>query len=363
MSTKVSGLAPRVGFAAILLCGAATAAQALTNQEIFNYRGPDRQKLLEEGARREGTVVLYSAMIVNQAQRPLAEAFRKKYPYIDIKYWRGDDNQIVAKVTAESRANSFVVDVVEGSGASGNMAASGISLPFWSQYSEVLPAEAKSPKGLWATTRYRYIGLGYNTKLVKKEDAPKSYDDLLDPKWKGKMSWAIGSDASGAMIVITSLRTAWGDQKAEDYLTKLAKQDVAPRAMSNRAVVDRMIEGEFQIGIGISAHHPIISARKGAPSDTVMLDPTPALNDTVQVVGGSKHPHAAMLLVDFILSPEAQTLLQEAEYFPSNPNVEPADTLKRIVPRNSGVPAVVITPELLLRETAPSAKMFEKLFK
>ena len=169
--------------------------------------------------------------------------------------------------------------------------------------------------------------------------------------------------ADRALITITSLRTAWGEQKAEVYLQKLAKQQVAPLAMSNRAVVDRMIEGEYQIGLGISAHHPIISARKGAPSDTVMLDPTPALSDAVQVIGGAKHPHAAMLLVDFILSPDVQTLFQEAEYFPSNPNVEPAETLKRIVPKNSGVPAVVISPEILLRDTAKSAQLLQQYFK
>ena len=342
---------------------AASGAQALTNAEIFTYRGADRQQVLEDGARKEGTVVLYSAMIVNQAQRPMADAFRKKYPFVDIKYWRGDDNQIVSKVLAESRASAFVADVVEGSGSSGGMNEAHISAPFYSKYSDTMPPEAQSPDGLWITTRYRYIGLGYNTKFVKKEDAPKSYEDILDPKWKGKMAWSIGSDASGALITITSLRTAWGEQKAEDYLQKLAKQQIAPLAMSNRAVVDRMIEGEYQIGLGISAHHPIISARKGAPSDTVMLDPTPALNDAVQVIGGAKHPHAAMLLVDYILSPEAQTLFQEAEYFPSNPNVEPAETLKRIVPKNSGIPAVVIGPEILLRDTAKSAQLLQQYFK
>ena len=355
----------RIGRFHLAACAAlaATSAGALTNDEVFNYRDADRQKVLEEGARKEGTVVLYSAMIVNQAQRPLAEAFRKKYPFIDIKYWRGDDNQIVQKVIAEARAKQPVADVVEGSGASGGMDEAGIPAAFYSAYSDVMPKDAQDPARKWITTRYRYIALGYNTKLVKKEDAPKTYDDLLDPKWKDKLAWSMGSTASGALIVITSLRAAWGDQKAGEYLEKLAKQNVSSLTMSNRAVVDRMIEGEVQVGIGFSAHHPIISARKGAPSDTVMLDPTPALNDAVHVVAAAKHPHAAMLLVDFMLSPETQTLLQEAEYFPSNPNVDPADTLKRIVPKNSGVPAVMITPELLLRETPNSMKVYESLFR
>ncbi len=350
-------------FAGALVAQASIPANALTNEEIFNYRGADRQKVLEEGARKEGTVILYSAMIVNQALRPISEAFRKKYPYIDMKFWRGDDNQIIAKLVAEAQANNFAADVVEGSGASGALGGAKIPAPFYSAYSDIMPPEAVAKDRTWITTRYRYIATGYNTKLVKADEVPKTYDDLLDPKWKGKLAWAFNSNASGAMIVITSLRAAWGEQKAEEYLAKLAKQDVKPLALSNRAVADRMIEGEFLIGLGISAHHPIISAKKGAPADTVMFEPIPALNDSIQVIGKSKHPYAAMLLIDFMLSPEAQTLLQEAEYFPSNPNVQPADSLRKVVPKNNGLKPVVISSEMIHDDSAKSAALFEKLFK
>jgi ABC-type Fe3+ transport system substrate-binding protein len=352
--------------ALLFVCGfiAATAsARALTQDEIFNYKGADRQQVLEDGARKEGTVVLYSAMIVNQALRPLTDAFRKKYPFIDIKYWRGDDHQIVSKLIVETQANALVADVVEGSGVSGGLGATQIVAPYHSQYSAEMPANAIAPDRTWLTTRYRYIGLGYNTKFVRKEDAPKTYEDLLDPKWKGKMAWSAQSSASGALIIITALRAAWGEDKAAAYFEKLAGQQVAPLAMSNRAVVDRLVEGEYQIGIGISAHHPIISARKGAPSDTIMLEPTPALSDAVQVLRAAKHPHAAMLLIDFMLSPECQTLLQQADYFPSNPNVQPSEALQKIVPRNAGVKEVIVTPAMIEHDTARSGQLLEKYFK
>src|ERR1700722_14694486 len=91
-------------------------ARALTADEILNYTGPDRQKMLEDGARKEGTVFIYSGMIVNQLLRPLTEAFEKKYPFIKTIYWRGDSNQILVKVLSEMRANALEADVVEGSG-------------------------------------------------------------------------------------------------------------------------------------------------------------------------------------------------------------------------------------------------------
>ncbi len=353
----------RIVGAASLLALLADSASALTREEVFNYRGADRQKVLEEGAKKEGTVVMYSAMIVNQVQRPIADAFRKKYPFIDIKYWRGDSNQIVTKLTAENQANNFVADVVEGSGLSGGIGEAQIAAPFYSTYMDILPAKDVSNERTWITTRYRYIALGYNTKLVKADEVPRTYEDLLNPKWQGKMAWNAGTDASGALITITSLRAAWGEEKAEAYLAKLGKQKIANLAQSNRAVVDRVIEGEFSLGIGISAHHPIISARKGAPANTVLLDPVPALNGTVQVTRGSRNPHAAMLLVDFLLSEETQKFLQTAEYFPANPNVEPEESLKGIVPRNAGVGDVVITPDMLVNNTARSAQLFEKYFK
>src|SRR5215470_5227234 len=104
---------------AIALALGSTVAHALTADEILNYTGTDRQKILEQGARKEGTLVIYSGMIVNQLLRPLTEAFEKKYPFIKTRYWRGDGNQVMVKVLAELQANALVADLVEGSGMSG----------------------------------------------------------------------------------------------------------------------------------------------------------------------------------------------------------------------------------------------------
>jgi ABC-type Fe3+ transport system substrate-binding protein len=164
-------------------------------------------------------------------------------------------------------------------------------------------------------------------------------------------------------VTISSLLATWGAPKTEAYLAKLAKQNIAPLAVSNRQVVDLMIQGEYSIGIGISAHHPVISATRGAPSATVLLDPIPALIDSIQVLKGAKHPHAAMLLVDYMLSVEAQQMLQAAEYFPSNPNVEPAPSLRMLVPRNAGVPEVLMTTEVLDSLTPRSAALYQKYFR
>lgn len=353
--------------AAILAAAAAVLpslpALALSTEEILNYHGPDRQQILEAGARREGTVVIYSGMIVNQLLRPLTEAFHRKYPFIDIKYWRGDGNQIAAKVLAEIGAGAPMADVVEGSGLPSAAGGPQAVLAFYSPLFEALPKEDIAADRTWAATRFRYIGVGYNTKYIAKEAAPKNYEDLLDPRWKGRMAWHAASDASGALVTITSLIATWGPAKTEAYIAKLAQQDVTPLAVSNRQVVDQVIFGEYWIGLGISAHHPVISATQGAPSATVLFDPVPSLNDSVQVLRGVKHPHAAMLLVDFLLSEEAQRMLQDADYFPSNPNVEPSPALRMLVPRNAGVRSVMLTPELLDQLTPKSAELYARYFR
>jgi len=342
----------------------AGSARALTAAEILNYTGPDRQQVLEDGARREGTVFIYSGMIVNQLLRPLTEAFEKKYPFIKTRYWRGDSNQVLVKVLSEMRANALEADLVEGSGL-GSFAVAGARIvqPFSSPAFDALPAQDIAPDRTWAATRFRYIGLGYNTSYISAGEAPKSYEDLLDPRWKGKMAWHAGSDASGALVTITSLLATRGEERTQSYLAKLARQDIAPLAVSNRQVVDQVILGEYWIGLGISAHHPVISASKGAPAATVLLDPIPSLSDSIQVLNGTRHPHAAMLFVDFILSAPAQRMMQAAEYFPSNPDVEVSPNLKMIVPRNAGIPELLLTSERLGELTPQSVALYQRYFR
>src|SRR2546421_2442988 len=93
---------------------------------------------------------------------------------------------------------------------------------------EALPKENIAADRTWAATRLRYIGLGYNTKFIAKDEAPKNYDDLLDPKWKSKMAWHAGSDASGALVTISSLLATWGEPKTDAYIAKLARQEITP---------------------------------------------------------------------------------------------------------------------------------------
>ena len=341
----------------------AGAAQALTSDEILKLSGPDRTQSLVDGAKKEGEVVFYSSLIVDKPLRPLVQAFMKKYPFIKATYWRGDTEGIVAKLIAEERSGHPVVDVMEGAGIGAAANTTGFLASYKTPVLDVYPPDYRDPHGLWAPTRLSYFALGYNTKLVAPADVPKTYEDLLDPRWKGKMAWRIG-DATGADFFLTNLRLAWGEDKAIDYFKKLARQNIINFAAgSARTLVDRVIAGEYPLALGIFAHHPLSSKNKGAPVDSQLLAPVASTAGTLAVAKDLPHPYAAMLLVDFILSEDGQGVLAQAGFFPANPNVPPLPWLMPVVPRNAHVAENFISPEKAEEYSKSSEKIFETLFR
>ena len=329
----------------------------------LTYAGADRQQMLVEGAKAEGELVFYSAMIVNQALRPVSEAFMKKYPFIKLTYWRAESAGIFTKLSAEVRAGKVVADVVEGTGVGESVIQAGLAQPYSTPALAEIPKAYHDPNQLWTPTRRSFFGAAYNTKLTPLANTPKTYEDLLDPRWKGRLAWHAGS-ASGAYLFVTNLRKAWGDDRTRDYLSKLADQKVAGLSGSSaRGLVDRVIAGEFGLGLNIFAHHPLISAAKGAPTSSVLMEPVASTVGTMIVPKGVRHPHAAMLLVDFILSQEGQTILAQAGYFPTHRDVATRPDIAPITDALARLKENFISPEDLVKYTASSEEMLAATLK
>jgi iron(III) transport system substrate-binding protein len=355
-----------VGLAAVAAIGCVLATPAIAqdaHDNILTYSGPDRAEKLIEGARQEGQLTYYSAMIVNQALRPLTAAFQKKYPFIKMSYWRGDSEDMETKLAAEMRANNPVVDVVEGTGIGELAVRAGFAQPVWSPELANIPVEMRDPRRLWVPTRVSYFSIAYNTRLTAADSAPRTYQDLLDEKWKGRMAWPLLS-AIGAPLFVTNLRLAWGEDKAMAYLRQLRAQNIVNFGAGNpRTLVDRVIAGEYAIALQIFAHHPLISAGKGAPVTSRLLPPVATAPGTLAISKGSRHPHAAALLMDFLLSKEGQQILAVAEYLPVRRDIEPLAQIAAIVPSRAGVEENFISPEKLNAYTESSAKIVENLFR
>jgi ABC-type Fe3+ transport system substrate-binding protein len=346
---------------AVLVVSHSTAVRA--QDDILNYKGADREQKLIDGAKKEGQVTFYSAMIVDQALRPIVDAFTKKYPFVKVSYWRAADEDMFSKLSAEEQAKNLVADVVEGANVCQLATSAGWLTPFYSPSLDAYPAAERDPNNLWAPTRLDYFSAAYNTKLVSAGTQPKSYEDLLDPKWKGKMAWRIGT-VSGTPLFITNLRLAWGEDKATAYFKKLAEQKIVNFGSgSARTLVDRVISGDYPIALQIFAHHPLISKAKGASVDSQLMDPVPTIADTMCIPKDVHHPDAALLLTDFVLSKEGQQVLANAKYFSPRPDVPPLPLLASVVPKNAGVTENFISPDKLSKYNDSSEKIYEKLFR
>ena len=217
-------------------------------QNILLSHAPDRDKAILDGARKEGQVVFYSAMIVNQALRPLADAFMKKYPFIKMTFWRGDTEEIIDKLGAEERAHNVVADVAEGTGVGDLAVGAGLTQPYFTPLVAELPERYRDPQNRWTYTRISYFSVAYNTRLVPPGTQPKSYDDLLDPRWRGKLAWRVNT-ASGTPLFITahSAGARRGQGRclspqacaAEDDQFRLGQRAHAGRPRHRRRVPDR----------------------------------------------------------------------------------------------------------------------------
>jgi ABC-type Fe3+ transport system substrate-binding protein len=352
----------RVWAAATCLLTTMEYVNAQSVAEIANLKGPAREQTLIEGAKKEGKVVIYSAMIEDQALRPITQAFRQKYPFIEPEFWRADTRDLINKVLAEARARAVVGDLVEGGGVSQALIKAGAVQSFSTPAVAPYAKERYDPKGFWAATRVSYFGPAYNTRLVKADDAPKTYQDLIDPKWKGKLCWAATAETGGAMMFITFIRLIMGEEKGEAYLKDLSKQNIANFTGSPREVVNKVMQGECAVALDIFLHHPVISAQKGASVAPRPLEPVMSNASVVTLAKGATHPHAAMLLIDYLLSKEAQEVLEKADYLPAHPDVRPQTSLQGIVPSMANLQERFLSEEYMFDNRAKSIELQKKYF-
>jgi len=175
-------------------------APAATVEEIALLKSAERHKILVEGAKKEGKLMFYTALIVDQVVRPLKAAFEKEYPFIQLEFFRANSDRLAQKILAEYQAKRYDVDVISGSGATTMERQAGYLQKFFSPHTAEYPAELKDPQGFWGATNVYFMTLGYNSRMVKPNELPKTYEDLLNPRWKGQMMWST-SLTSGAPVV------------------------------------------------------------------------------------------------------------------------------------------------------------------
>jgi len=256
-----------------------------------------------EAARKEGKLVVYTSMTVDQAQK-LNNAFSAKYPFIQIGMFRAVGERLLTKIMTEAQAGRYEFDVVQSAETQAYF------LKKKNLLGKYLPAEAKhlhkgffDSEGYWSAVYMMPNVIGYNARMVKRNEVPRSDEDLLNPKWKGK----IGMDHTKPEWFAWKLKRM-GEEKGMAYMKKLGAQEL--RLYAGLTIITNLLAaGEFPLVLNTYVHNAEDAKRKGAPVDWVAQEPVFTKFQPIGVGARAAHPNAAKLFVDFMLSEEGQKII------------------------------------------------------
>ena len=258
--------------------------------------GKEREAKILEGAKREAKLVYYGTTAIDHIQRVFAE-FKKRYPFMEVADYRSGSVNVYNKIATEARAKRFEVDVFDlEPGEVYGITKGGWVDPYLSPSRNGIAADFMDKQGYWTTFYHLTVALGYNTEKVKKDQAPKSYDDLLDPKWKARMSLDQTDFALfGAMLEY------WGREKAANYFRKLAEND--PSMRRGKTLQAQILgAGEVHVAPWLYGYRPLAMKREGAPVEINLLRPVLSVPTYLLLAKNSTRPHSAALFLDWALS-------------------------------------------------------------
>lgn len=312
--------------------------------KVYLYKGSDRDAKLVEKAKEEGGLTLYTGMNPEDAA-PFIEGFEKKYG-IKVTMWRANGEEVTTRIINEAKAKRYDVDMVEAASTElEKLAREGLLSEFYSPYFGDMAEMPSHNK--WGPTRLNFYVMAWNTQKVKAEDVPKTYEDLLDPKWKGN-------------FVIESKDQVWfanvvkqmGEQKGLEYFKKLSQN--SPVIRSGHTLISQLIvAGEAPLSLTVYNHQTEKLKTKKAPIDWMPLQPMVGEPLGVGVAVNAKHPYAALLFADFMMSPDGQKIVEKLGRVPSS---------KKVSSDLNNFKYKMADPAVVLDEWEKWDKLWEELF-
>ena len=292
-----------------MLLAAATSALSQPSRvaEIATYRGADRELRLIEGAKREGELMFYTSILVDDLAA-VGAAFERRYG-IKVKSWRADSESFLRRIVAESRARRYEVDVMHGAGAALEaLYREDLLQEVKSPYIADLMPEAMPPHRQWAPMILNMIVQAYNTKIVQKEALPASYRDLLKPDWRGKLGIEADDYDWFAQIV-----TELGEPEGLKLFHQIATTTGISVRKGHSVLTNLVAAGEVALALTTYGFAVDQAKAKGAPLDWFAIPPAAARPAPVGLARSAPHPYAAVLFYDFLLS-DAQQILANRQY-------------------------------------------------
>ena len=310
-----------IAFGAMLACASASAQTSVSTQtpprvsDIALYQGADREQKLIEGAKREKELTFYSSMPTEDIAA-ITTAFDKKYG-IKLKTWRADSETVLQRILNEHRARRFEVDVMVGSSSALEaLYRENLLQEVKSPYLADLVPEAIPPHRQWAAVYLSTFVQAYNTTLVKPDKLPRSFRDLLDPEWRGRLGIE-SEDYDWFAQVVMDMGEARG--------LALFREIVARNGISVRKghtlLANLVAAGEVPLALTVYGFSAEQTKRKGAALDWFVIPPAIARATAAGVARNAPHPHAAVLFYDFLLS-DAQAILASRHFVPASRKIE-----------------------------------------
>src|SRR5919109_249249 len=274
---------------------------------------------LVERAKKEGTFVLYTSMNVPDVNQ-LFDDFRKRYPFIAPQSYTTRSAALLQRVITEAQAGRNLADVIQGNAFTLYLLAKkNHTEPYASPESKSFPDSFRDPAGHWIAAYLQLNVIGYNTRLVAMSEAPKGYDDLLNPKWKGKM----GLDDK-QYIWFDGILKVMGRERGIAYVRRLATQAIQFRS-GNTLLANLLAAGEFSVLVNTRPETLDELKQKGAPVEWVGPKPTTANVLPIAVARNAPHPNAARLFMDYVLSVEGQKKLSAMGRTPARTGIPAAN--------------------------------------
>ena len=297
-------------------------------------------------AKKEGAVSLYTSLI-SEDLTALSQAFEKKYG-VKVNGWRASSEKVLSRVIVESRANRHDVDVIETNGPELESLYREKDLqPLTSARLGDLMPQAIRPHGHWVGTRINMFVQSYNTALVKKDEVPKSWADLADPRWKGRLGIEAEDEDWFAMVV-----KQLGEEKGLALFREISRVNGFSVRKGHTLLAGLVASGEVPFSLTTYSHGAEKMKQKGAPVEWYAIPPAIGRANGVAIYKQPPHPNAAALFVDFILSPEGQKILEKGGYVPANLKVNnPAQKL----------PLKFVDPAVVLDEDEKWRKLYSEI--
>ena len=284
-----------------------------TVRDIAMYQGADRHDRLLAAAQKEGVLSVYHAY---PNLTVVMAAFTKKYG-IKVNAWRAGSEAVLQRIVTEARGARFEVDIVQNN-APENEALHREKLvqEVWSPYLQDLMPQAIPAHKEWAGITLDVWTAAYNTNKIKKEELPKTYQDLLDPKWKNRLGIEANNYAWFGTLVATM-----GVQQGRKLFTDIVSANGMSFRKGHSLLTTLVASGEVPLALTVYSWNPEQLKQKGAPVEGFLLQPVLAQFSTLAMLRKAPHPNAAALFYDYMLN-EGQQLLANMHYVVTSKKIE-----------------------------------------